>query len=120
MKKPEKLRLKLIFLAGFLGLLVLWYVWDLPCVLRSVTGIPCVTCGMTRAWLCLFRLDIRGAFLQHPMFWAVPLLVLYLMYDGKLFAKGNLDRWILILVPSAMILLWLARLFGFLGALTPL
>ena len=85
MKKPTHFTLKMCFLGLFGVLLFVWYYFRLPYVLRSLTGIPCPTCGLTRAWLYALHLDFSGAFRQYPMFWAVPLLVLYLLYDGQLF-----------------------------------
>jgi hypothetical protein len=38
------------------------------CPLLNITGIPCPGCGMTRAFLAFFRLDLKGAFHYHPMF----------------------------------------------------
>ena len=48
------------------------FIFTLNCPFRALTGIPCPGCGMTRAFLCLLRLDPRGAFLYHPMF---PLVI---------------------------------------------
>ena len=42
------------------------------CVFRAVTGIACPTCGMTRAYLSLLKLDLKSAFYYHPLFWVVP------------------------------------------------
>ncbi len=49
---------------------------------RRVTGLPCLTCGMSRAWLCALRLDFAGAFFWHPLFWTVPLIALALIFFG--------------------------------------
>lgn len=50
------------------------------CIFKAVTGLPCPGCGMTRAFLHLFRGDLEGAFYYHPLFWMVPLLAgLYLL-----------------------------------------
>jgi len=119
-KKPEKLGLKLAGLAVFVLLLLTWYLLDLPCVLRTITGIPCPTCGLTRAWLCTFRLDFSGAFLQYPMFWSIPVLILFLIFDGRLLPNQKCNNWVLGLSVAGIFLIWLARLFGFLGALSPL
>ena len=120
MKKPEKLGLKLIGLAVFALLLLIWNIWDLPCGLRALTGIPCPTCGLTRAWLCAFRLDFSGAFRQYPMFWSIPVLILFLIFDGRLLPNQKCNNWVLGLSVAGIFLIWLARLFGFLGALSPL
>jgi len=45
------------------------------CAFKSFIGVPCPGCGLTRAYMSLFRLDIRGAFVWHPMFWAVPVFI---------------------------------------------
>ena len=51
------------------------------CMFRRVTGLPCLTCGMSRAWLCALRLDFAGAFFWHPLFWTVPLIALALIFS---------------------------------------
>lgn len=38
-----------------------------PCLLREWAGIPCPTCGSTRAALALIRLDIVGAAAVNPL-----------------------------------------------------
>ena len=38
-----------------------------PCLFRSVTGLPCPTCGSTRAVLALARLDLAGAVALNPL-----------------------------------------------------
>lgn len=60
------------------------------CPIRWVTGISCAGCGMTRAYLSLLHLDIKHAFIYHPLFWSVPLvlLVLVLQRAGKIPAQA--------------------------------
>ncbi|TYQ18026.1 UNVERIFIED_CONTAM: uncharacterized protein DUF2752 [Acetivibrio alkalicellulosi] len=38
------------------------------CLFLNFTGIPCPSCGMTRAFISLFRGDLAGAFNYHPLF----------------------------------------------------
>jgi hypothetical protein len=38
-----------------------------PCVFRSLTGVPCATCGGTRALLALARLDVGAALAWNPL-----------------------------------------------------
>lgn len=38
-----------------------------PCALRLATGIPCLTCGMTTAFVHVTRLDLHGAFRSSPL-----------------------------------------------------
>ena len=48
------------------------------CPIKYATGISCIGCGMTRAWLSLLHLDIRGAFYYHPAFFLPPLVLIVL------------------------------------------
>lgn len=61
-----------VALAGA-ALVVLWIAAgheELPrliCPFRHITGIPCFTCGGTRAVLALARGDVRAAFVWNPL-----------------------------------------------------
>jgi hypothetical protein len=37
------------------------------CVFKVVTGVPCLTCGTTRALALLGRLDVAGALAMNPL-----------------------------------------------------
>jgi hypothetical protein len=37
------------------------------CVFKAVTGVPCMTCGTTRALALLARLDLAGALSMNPL-----------------------------------------------------
>lgn len=51
------------------------------CPFRAL-GVPsCPTCGLTRAYLCLFSGDIAGAFGNHQLFWLVPVAWLLACVD---------------------------------------
>lgn len=49
------------------------------CPFKFFLGIPCPGCGMSRAFLCLLRFDIRGAFHYHPLFPIVIIVGIYLV-----------------------------------------
>ena len=65
------------------------YVWNLPCIIKSLTGVSCPGCGMTQAFLAAIRLDFATAFAHHKMFWSLPVLYLCFLKDGTLFSA----RW---------------------------
>lgn len=44
----------------------------IPCQIKLLFGIPCPTCGMTRAWRLFFRGEIRAALYMHPLFLLPP------------------------------------------------
>lgn len=53
------------------------------CPIRWITGISCAGCGMTRAYLSLLHLDIKSAFIYHPLFWSVPFVILiFVLYKA--------------------------------------
>jgi len=39
----------------------------MACQLRESTGIPCPTCGSTRAWVFLLQGDVPGALALNPL-----------------------------------------------------
>ena len=58
-RQSKRIWLRLALQAG-MAALVFTAVWlKMPCLLRMVSGIPCPSCGMTRAGLACFRLVRR-------------------------------------------------------------
>lgn len=53
------------------------------CIFYNLTGIPCPSCGMTRAYLALFQGDFKEAFLYHPLFPLVPVLFYGIVKDRR-------------------------------------
>ncbi len=92
----RKTRWLVLLLILALGLAAV--VFQPPCLVRQLLHIPCPACGMTRAWLAALRLELGTAFLLHPMFWAVPVLLAYLLREGRLFRRVFWDRLILGLI----------------------
>ena len=63
--------------ASALALRPLWLViapFLRPCVFRSLSGIPCPTCGTTRAAAAFLHGDIAAAFTANPLATAMGLL----------------------------------------------
>lgn len=88
--KIENLKKKLTYCALILAVVVIMYVFSIPCLFKALLGIECPGCGMTRAYISLFRLDFRQAFAYNRMFWAVPICGLFYLFDGKLFP----NKWV--------------------------
>ena len=65
-----------IFFSLLLILATLSHFFDVPCLFRSLTGIPCPTCGVTRSFAALTRLDFAESFYYHPL----TILILALLY----------------------------------------
>jgi hypothetical protein len=55
---------------GSLGLVVGWFSFGLPwprCVFHDLTGLPCLTCGMTRSTIAFLHLDFLTALRWNPL-----------------------------------------------------
>ena len=106
-------RIRLLILALFcIALLGIVYL-GLNCPIRSLTGIPCPGCGMTRAWLAALRLDILGAFRYHPMFWSVPVLMAYYIFDGRIIRPKWLNWSLLGLIALGVAVRYIVVLVAF-------
>src|ERR1700747_3909941 len=71
--KPAELDHELIWLVislGSLGLTMSWGALGLPwprCVFHDLTGLPCLTCGMTRAAIQFFHGHFLAALEWNPL-----------------------------------------------------
>ncbi len=106
MRRQFLYRLGLLGLCG--ALLCLWVAFDLPCLFRYLTGIPCISCGMSRAWLCALRLDLKAAFGYHPMFWSIPVLALLFLLTGAKPARWG--KTVYALIALAFVVCYVIRL----------
>lgn len=71
------------------------------CAFKQATGVPCPTCGGTRAVKCLLRLDLVGAWNYNPYVYALILwLVLYPMCWKK-------QKFVLCIIVSVVNILFL-------------
>jgi hypothetical protein len=112
--RPTNLRRNLLLALLICGLLLCWVLFQWPCVIRTVLGIPCPGCGLSRAWLAALRLDLSAAFSYHPLFWTIPLLGLYMLWDGKLFKNPWLNKLFPAVALGAYLLCYGIRLVAYL------
>jgi hypothetical protein len=60
------------------------------CVFKAVTGLPCMTCGTTRAYTRLARLDLAGALAMNPLVTLATLTLLpWAAADLALLRRGR-------------------------------
>jgi hypothetical protein len=77
-KKLKNPLIIFLMIWGFFSLLS-----DNLCVFKLTIGFPCPGCGMTRAYLALFRGEIGTAFFYHPLFWLIPIAAVVLLFHKK-------------------------------------
>ena len=80
------------------------------CPIRFVTGVSCPGCGMTRAYLALFRGDISGAFGFHPLFCLPP--VMLGLYFFKKRIPERIYKNLLLTIAAAFVIIYMIRLFS--------
>lgn len=106
MEKPRDLKIKIAATVLYLAAVALICHIGANCIFQHYLGIPCPGCGMTRAMLAALHFDFVGAFRHHAMFWAMPLLYLYFIFDGRIFGR-RADRAILIAIAAGFALNWI-------------
>ena len=67
------------------------------CLIRGLTGIPCPSCGMSRAIIAIINGDIINAFKFHPLFW-LPFISLVLIVFRSFFKQILIGSIILIMI----------------------
>jgi len=108
--KPTHVPLKLLITFLILIFLVVIWVLDAGCPFYRVAGIPCPGCGMSRALISACRLDFRTAFAWHPMFWALPLLYLFFLFDFRPFRLSWLNLTVLLIIGTCFAAVYVIRL----------
>ncbi|MDR1631038.1 MAG: DUF2752 domain-containing protein [Oscillospiraceae bacterium] len=104
-KKHRRWLLLLLLIAL---IFLVFYVFDIFCLFRAVTGIPCPSCGMTRAWFAVARLDFRAAFRYHPLFLLAPVLLLFITDIIKI--KSNARKFVLIAIAVLFFAVYAVRM----------
>ena len=66
---------------------------DVPCYFKATLGIPCPGCGLTRAYISLFKGDLSSAFFYHPLFFTAPLVAAVVIFrditgSNRLYRSG--------------------------------
>jgi hypothetical protein len=76
--------------AALVGLLHLDRLPMTLCLFKRWTGLPCATCGSTRALAHLYHLDVAGAFAMNPLATSAAFLVaLWCLGDLLLLVRGR-------------------------------
>ncbi len=103
---------KFIIVHLFFVIALTVYASTFGCVLRRVTGISCPGCGLTRAYLACFRLELAEAFSFHPLFLILPPYVLYMLHRLVFNFPGSqrLTITLTAVMTALLLVVWLIRL----------
>lgn len=105
-----KKRIKGALAAGVsVGLIYLFfYLSGIGCPIKFLTGISCMGCGMTRAYLALLHLDLKGAFSYHPLFFLAPVLAVLIFFEEKI--PRRVFRILIFTMIAAFSIIYVVRL----------
>ena len=98
-----------LFTIGGISFLVSQFTDKSLCIFYNVTGVPCISCGLTRAFKSLFKLDIYGAFFYHPLFFLIPIIPFLLLRAKNENIQKKLNI-LSIIVIALFITVWIIRL----------
>jgi hypothetical protein len=98
-----------LFLA--MGLALLWLLP--PCLFERIFSVPCLTCGMSRSFFALLRLDFKQSFLLHPMTLFVPVFVMLMVHRNR-FNKNHrrVADVVMIAIIIALVVVYIVRLIN--------
>lgn len=103
MKRFKHLNIILPLTALALAIYAAMDYFGYECFYRRRFDIFCPGCGIARAFKALLSLDIAGAFHYNAMFWAVPILYLYILTNGNLIGKKKIDNAIIFSLLGGMV-----------------
>ena len=89
-------------------------IFNITCPIKYMTGVPCPTCGMTRAMLALMRLDIKGYIEYNPMAFFMFLTV-FLYLHREHVKSVKIKKWIdlcAVVVLTVNSIVYFLRLIG--------
>ena len=106
-ERHKKILCKLLFTLALALVVFLFWILKLNCVWRELLHIPCIGCGMTRAYVALLHGEIGQAFEYHFMFWSVPILLSYVYLDGQPTKNKTLNCTVLIVIGIGFLVRWI-------------
>lgn len=91
--------------------LMLLFIGKDICIAKRVIGIPCPGCGMTRAFMRLLSLDIRGALYYHPLF-ILPVLAafVFLFRNNRHIARIYRSNMFWVVMLVVVVIVWIVRM----------
>ncbi|ADL53769.1 DUF2752 domain-containing protein [Clostridium cellulovorans] len=91
------------------------------CPIRRIFGIPCPSCGITRACKAAFHLDFASAVYYHPLFWLIPVALLYIMFGRKpLWGSKKNEKIFYITIIIIIILVYIYRMITMFPNIEPM
>ena len=101
-----------VIITAAITLFLLYQGFSMPCPIRVVFKIPCPTCGMTRALVCLLKFDFRLSLYYNPLTIPFCLLMLFAIFKDSLKVNKRTANIILITCAVIIFVVYLIRLWN--------
>ncbi len=85
------------------GIILIFAFLNIECFFQRFLNIPCLGCGMTRAWKSVLRGDFSQAFEYHKAYLTIPIIFIYIFKGNFLFNRKIWDIIVLILIFTMFI-----------------
>lgn len=82
------------------------------CPFRILTGLPCPACGITRAVLMIFRLDLYDALIMNPTAYLWIIFIIYLLWQRYFIFRWQRFNTLIVIIISIFSLVWFAFRFS--------
>ena len=106
----KKVSEKALLVVGLGVAILVLYITGIGCLIKWITGVSCAGCGMTRAVLSALQLDFREAFYYHPLFWMLPVILIFYIFWEKIPKKIKYGiTWIMVI---ALVGIYIIRLLN--------
>ncbi|KWZ95157.1 MAG: DUF2752 domain-containing protein [Anaerococcus sp.] len=106
-KKLKDLIYFMLAIVIFYGLL---FFFGFTCPIKALTGVSCPGCGMTRAYISIFKLNPRLAFYYHPLFPLPALIFLMYLFEDRI--PQRVKKIGIILVIGLFFLVYIVRMIN--------
>lgn len=73
----NKKEVNILVISGILFLLIILFFKPI-CIFKKIFNIPCITCGMTRAFKCILKLDLINAIKYNIL--SIPLFIFIIIF----------------------------------------
>lgn len=105
-----KVKDKIFFTVLLISIVVAYYIFSITCPIYSITGMPCLGCGMTRAWKSVLKLEFVEAFKYHSMFWSVPVVYMMIVFDIDKHLPKKFVKFIYIFILVGFFVNWFFKI----------
>lgn len=93
---------------SFIVLILILYVTGIGCPIRFLFGVCCPGCGLTRAYVSLLHMDLKSAFIYHPLFILPP--IIFAIYISNV--DNKIKNFVMVASVILFLVLYLFRIFG--------